>query len=150
MDTTKIAKQILGMVPFAGTIGVVVEAASHTEATCTMAFRPDIGNHVGTPHAGALFTLGESCSGALMAAVLGDLIMSQGLLVVLKEATVRYRKPVNGDAHAVATMAMTAAEIRAAVEADGRIDVPVDVHVTDHEGGEGTTIAFLWAVRARR
>lgn len=146
MDTTALAKKILGMVPFAATIGVEVVEATPTAATCTLAFRPDLGNHVGTPHAGVVFSLAESCSGAVAGAMLGDKLMS-GLIVVLKSTSIRYRRPVAGAATATAKLLGDPAEIIAAIESEGRADFDIEVHIVGENGGDGAFGTFTWAAR---
>ena len=54
-------------VPFANHTGVVIEELAAGTARATLALRPEVSNHIGTMHAGAVFTLAEAASGAAMA-----------------------------------------------------------------------------------
>jgi uncharacterized protein (TIGR00369 family) len=149
MDTTAFAQKVISSIPFVGLVDITVESAGPEQAVATMPWRTPIGNHVGTPHAGAMFTLAESCSGALACGLLAEQIAG-GLLVVVKESTIRYRRPVVGDARAVATLLTPAAEVIAAVNDEGRADFVVSVQILGTNGGDGATAEFTWAARAPR
>ena len=59
-----------------------------------------LNNHLGSQHAGAMFTLAETASGAAMAGGFAELIM--GLRPVAKEARIQYLKVAQGATHAKA------------------------------------------------
>jgi hypothetical protein len=59
-----IAQGMNQAVPFAGFLGVEVTHLAAAEATVVLVERPELTNHVGSRHAGALFTVAEAASGA--------------------------------------------------------------------------------------
>jgi acyl-coenzyme A thioesterase PaaI-like protein len=52
--------------PFAATLGMEVLSADREHALLRLPAAESIANHVGGPHAGAIFTLGESAAATLM------------------------------------------------------------------------------------
>src|SRR4051794_23587239 len=84
--------------PFNALIGVAADGDA-----LTLRESETIHNHVGTVHAGALFTLGEAASGVAIArqvlSVLG------GAMPVTKTASIAYRRPARGRIRATAGVA---------------------------------------------
>ena len=71
LDLPTLAATMTASVPFAGTIGVRYlevgpEGADGARAVVALPDAPAVHNHVGGPHAGAMFTLGETASGAVV------------------------------------------------------------------------------------
>nr|BFE83290.1 hypothetical protein GCM10020093_058910 [Planobispora longispora] len=63
---------MLQSVPFARALDISFDKVEPGFAVCRMPDRADLHNHLGGPHAGALFTLAESASGAAMLSAFGD------------------------------------------------------------------------------
>ncbi len=79
IDSRQVAAGMLEAVPFARTLGIeFVEVAPEAEGGVRVTVRlpdsPATHNHVGGPHAGAMFTLGETASGAVVLAAFGQLL----------------------------------------------------------------------------
>ncbi|MEU3452362.1 DUF4442 domain-containing protein [Micromonospora sp. NPDC006766] len=75
VDSRQVAVGLLAAVPFARTLDIeFVEVAPEAEggvrAVVRLPDNPEHRNHVGGPHAGAMFTLGETASGAVVLAEL--------------------------------------------------------------------------------
>jgi uncharacterized protein (TIGR00369 family) len=64
IDFDAIAQGMTQAVPFAGFLGVEITNVSAGEATVMLPERAELNNHVGSQHAGALFTAAETASGA--------------------------------------------------------------------------------------
>jgi acyl-coenzyme A thioesterase PaaI-like protein len=58
--------------PFARTLGIEVLGVDDDRALLRLPAREDLANHVGGPHAGAIFTLGEAAAAVLMLHRFGD------------------------------------------------------------------------------
>lgn len=58
--------ELIGMMPFAGVLGIELTAASAEEVTATMAHRPDLATTFETLHGGAIMAMADSV-GALCA-----------------------------------------------------------------------------------
>ena len=105
-------------------------------------------NHIGGPHAGAMFTLAESASGALVLTNFGDRLAEATPLAV--EATIRYLKVAMGDVTAEATMASDPADVLAELAAGSRPEFEVVVTIRDRDGVDTGIMTVLWTLRPNR
>ncbi|MCK2212959.1 DUF4442 domain-containing protein [Actinomadura sp. ATCC 31491] len=139
---------LLQTVPFARTLGVVFDEVSDGRAVCRLPDREDLHNHVAGPHAGALFTLAESASGAAMLSLLGDQL---GRAVPLTTgATVEYRKFAEGEVRAEARLRATRDEVVAQLDAGERPVFDVAVELRDGAGTLVSTVDITWTLRPHR
>lgn len=132
-------------VPFARHTGVTVDEVADGAAAASLDATPQILNHVGTVHAGALFTLAEAASGAAMAGALAPVLFE--ITPVVSEASIAYPRPAKGPLRATASIDRAGPEVRAELAENGRIDFRVDVTVIDERDREVATFAATWAVR---
>src|SRR5690606_13953864 len=71
-DTESLIADALGpRVPSAEHVGIVFTSISSDHAEAMLRDSPETRNHVGSQHAGALFTLGEAASGAAVIGIFG-------------------------------------------------------------------------------
>jgi acyl-coenzyme A thioesterase PaaI-like protein len=108
-------------------------------------------NHIGGPHAGAMFTLGESASGALVMAHFGSLLGQVTPLAV--EASIRYVKVAMGEVTATALLRGSVAEALATLDRGERPEFSVDVELSTGDGDERLVTAVmtvLWTLRPQR
>lgn len=147
MSPFDVIRSQLGLaVPFARHAGIVL---MHVEEGLARAELEQTGtsiNHIGTQHAGALFTLGETASGGAMAGVFADRILS--VRPVAGEAQIRYTRLAKGKIVAEARVAGTREALIAALERDGKVAFDVTVAMSDSEGKEVATMRVSWTVRA--
>lgn len=138
------------MVPFIRTVGIVVDpiAPGQGAATATLPVRPEVGNHIGTAHAGAVYTLGETASGGVILSLFADQVQAGGF-IALKAAQVRHTKAAAGDVVASATLPGDAAALRAQYDETGKVDIDVAVSLSVGEV-ETAQVVYTWAVRAPR
>ena len=140
-----IKAQMGGMVPFAGHVGVVIEAVGDGTATATLSLPDHAKNHLGTMHAGALFTLGEAASGAAMAGAFAARLMEAR--PVATSAQIDYRRPAKSAVHAAARVDGDVQALRAALDKDRKVAFPVAVSLTAEDGTEVATMRVDWQVR---
>ncbi len=149
MDTETLGQTLLSTVPFARTLGIefvsVTPAAAGVRAVVRLPDRDDLHNHVGGPHAGALFTLGDTASGAVVMGTFAGLLGRAVPLVV--GAGVEYRKLARGPVTATATLRDDPAAVVAALDAGERPEFAVDVEVTREDGAVVATMAITWTLR---
>src|ERR1700760_2276015 len=132
IDFDAIAKGMAIAVPYISHMGIEVTEMSEGAATAVLPDRPDLHNHVGSQHAGALFGVAETASGA---AFVGAFAVRMGDLTPLaRNAQIAYVKVARGPIEAKAKLGTPAAEALAALDADGRVDFSVEVEMTDAEG----------------
>jgi acyl-coenzyme A thioesterase PaaI-like protein len=147
VDLDLIAKSMGTAVPYIGHMGIEVTAMSEGAATALLPDRPELHNHVGSQHAGALFGVAETASGA---AFVGGFAARMGDLTPLaRSAEIAYLKVARGPIEAKATIGMAAADALAALDADGRVDFAVKVEMTDAEGTTVATATVNWNVRLK-
>jgi uncharacterized protein (TIGR00369 family) len=139
---------LLQTVPFARTLGISFDSVGDGQAVCRLPDRADLHNHVAGPHAGALFTLAESASGAAMLSALGDQL-ERAVPLALK-ATVEYRKLAKGEVHAEARLLVARDEVVAQLDAGERPVFDVAVDIKDADGTLVSTLTVTWTLRPDR
>jgi len=149
MDTEALGGTLLSTVPFARTLGIeflrVTPAGSGVSAVVRLPDRDDLHNHVGGPHAGALFALGDTASGAVVMATFADQFGRAVPLVV--GAGVAYHKLARGRVTATATLHDDPATVVAALDAGERPEFSVDVEITREDGAVVATMSITWTLR---
>lgn len=110
-----IGEMLAATVPMARTLNLEFIEAGPERAVVALPDQGDFHNHVGGPHAGAMFTLGESASGAIVLAAFGDQLSRAVPLAV--GAEIAYRKLAMGVVTATATLGRPAAEVVAQLDA---------------------------------
>ncbi|HEX3736619.1 MAG TPA: DUF4442 domain-containing protein [Solirubrobacterales bacterium] len=147
IDFDAIAKGMALAVPYISHIGIEVTAMSDGAATALLPDRPELHNHVGSQHAGALFGVAETASGA---AFVGAFAARMGDVTPLaRSAQIAYLKVARGPIEAKAKLGVPASEALAALDEDGRVDFSVEVEMTDAEGVVVATATVDWNVRLK-
>jgi uncharacterized protein (TIGR00369 family) len=147
VDFDAIAKGMAMAVPFAAHLGLEITEVNAGEATVILPRRPEHNNHVGSQHAGALFTAAETASGA---AFVGAFAVRMGDVVPLaKSAEIDYEKIANGAITAAAKLGIDAAEALATLDAEGKVEFPCEVELTDKDGNRVATATVHWHVRLK-
>ncbi|HVT00517.1 MAG TPA: DUF4442 domain-containing protein [Solirubrobacterales bacterium] len=147
IDLDAIGKGMAMAVPYIGHMGIEVTDIAEGAATALLPDRPELHNHVGSQHAGALFGVAETASGA---AFVGAFAARMGDVTPLaRSAQIAYLKVARGPIEATAKLGVPAAEALAALDADGRVDFSVEVEMTDAEGLVVATATVDWNVRLK-
>jgi uncharacterized protein (TIGR00369 family) len=139
-----ILEHVRTSVPFAGLVGVDVQTVDDGTATARLEERPAVHNHIGTLHAGALFTLGEAASGAAMAGAFAPVLLS--VRPVAADARIVYRRPARGTVTAAADVVGEPADLLAELERVGKVRFRVDVRMEDERQREVATMEVDWHV----
>jgi len=148
VDFDAIAKGLAMAVPFAAHLDLEIAEVSAGEATVVLPQRPELNNHVGSQHAGALFTAAETASGA---AFVGAFAVRMGDVVPLaKSAEIDYEKIANGPITATAELGVAAAEALATLDAEGKVEFPCEVELHDQAGNRVATATVHWHVRLKK
>jgi acyl-coenzyme A thioesterase PaaI-like protein len=143
--TASIGETLLATVPFARTLGIEFTGITTDRAVAHLSDIPEHRNHVGGPHAGAIFSLGESASGAIVLAAFGDQLERAVPLAV--SAQISYRKLAMGPITATATIDRPRAEVIAILDAGERPEFPVQVELTREDGAVVATMTVTWTLR---
>ena len=110
---------------------------------------PTFHNHVGGLHAGAMFTLAESASGAVVIGSFEDLLATVTPLAA--SATITYVRLATGAVTAEAVLGRPAAEVRAELARTGEtVQFPVQVTLRTDDGRTNAEMTISWALRPQR
>ena len=134
--------QLGQMVPFARHTGVELVSVEAGRAEARVPQTDRTANHIGTQHAGALFTLGEAASGGAAAGAFAPKILE--VRPVAARASIDYRAVARGTITARAETDRPAGDLLAAYEADGKAVFGVDVILTDEDGREVSAMRVDW------
>lgn len=135
-------------VPMVGTLALEFVELDTRKAVMLLPDQPAYHNHVAGPHAGAMFTLGESASGALVFVNFGDRMGEATPLAV--EATIRYLKFAKGPVTATATLDRDPADIAAELDEGRRPEFAVEIAITTEDGTQTGAMTVLWTLKPNR
>src|SRR5258705_5801144 len=140
VDAKALAAGLISAVPFARTVGIeivdVIVEGDDVRAVATLPDEERLHNHVAGPHAGALFALGETASGAVVMAAFGPHLALGTPLAV--RADIAYKKLAVGPVQAVARLGRQVRDVLAELAAGERPEFPVVLEVTRADGAVTT------------
>ena len=135
-------------IPFNRYLGLEILEVAPGRGVVRLPDSEGLRNHVGSQHAGALFSAGEAASGG---AFMGSFAERLGSITPLaRSADIAYRKIARGPITATGTLASDAAELMAQLDSDGRVEFPIGVELADEEGNVVATMTVHWHVRANQ
>jgi uncharacterized protein (TIGR00369 family) len=151
LDLDAVRVGLPASVPMVATLELEFVELDHARAVLRLPDNAPFRNHLGSPHAGAMFTLAESASGALVLANYGDLLADVTPLAV--EATIRYLKVARGPVTATATMGSHVDSVLSTLRAGGRPEFHVEVELSTGEGDDRLVtgaMTVLWTLKPTR
>ncbi|MER6151227.1 DUF4442 domain-containing protein [Streptomyces hirsutus] len=140
-----IGEMLAATVPMARTLNLEFLETTAERAVVSLPDQGDYHNHVGGPHAGAMFTLGESASGAVVLAAFGEQLARAVPLAV--RAEIAYRKLAMGPVTATATLGRPAAEVVAELDEGWRPEFPVSIEIRREDGAVTGEMTVVWTLR---
>ncbi|MER7520538.1 DUF4442 domain-containing protein [Streptomyces sp. NPDC126499] len=140
-----VGEMLAATVPMARTLNLEFLETTAERAVVRLPDQADYHNHVGGPHAGAMFTLAESASGAIVLAAFGDQLNRAVPLAV--KAEIGYKKLAMGVVTATATLGRPAAEVVADLDAGRRPEFPVHIALTREDGAVTGEMTVVWTLR---
>ncbi len=144
-DQMSIGEMLAATVPMARTLNLEFRETSPDRAVVALPDQSDYHNHVGGPHAGAMFTLGESASGAIVLAAFGAELSRAVPLAV--SAEIAYKKLAMGPVTATATLGRPAADVIAELDAGERPEFPVTIEIRREDGAVTGEMTVVWTLR---
>ncbi|MFG3063218.1 DUF4442 domain-containing protein [Streptomyces sp. NPDC048231] len=144
-DQTSIGDMLAATVPMARTLNLEFLETTPEKAVVALPDQEEFHNHVGGPHAGAMFTLGESASGAIVLGAFGEQLSRAVPLAV--SAEIAYKKLAMGPVTATATLGRPAAEIVAELDAGNRPEFPVTITIQRGDGAVTGEMTVVWTLR---
>lgn len=145
MDFESVKTGMPTLVPMVGTLDLEFLELDETTAVMRMPDQQPYHNHIGGPHAGAMFTLAESASGALVLGNFAEHLQTVTPLAV--EANIRYKRVAMGPVIATATMSRTASEVLAEMESGTRPEFRVDITIATEDGTVTGEMYVVWTLK---
>lgn len=144
-DFDAIAQGMTQAVPFAGHLGLEITSVGVGEAVVRLPEREELNNHVGSQHAGALFTVAEAASGAAFVGAFAERLAE--VTPLARSAEINYEKIARGPIEATARLGVSGDEALATLDAEGRVEFPCEIELADGSGKRVATATVSWHVR---
>lgn len=144
-STAAVGRMMADTVPMVRTLGLEFTETSTERAVVSLPDQSAYHNHVGGPHAGAMFTLAESASGAIVLAAFGDQLERAVPLAV--RAEIGYKKLAMGAVTATAELGRPVADVLAELDAGERPEFPVEVRIAREDGAVTGEMTIIWTLR---
>lgn len=147
-DIDFVKASLLAAVPFARTLNLEFVDLADGSATMRLPDDPAHHNHVGGPHAGAMFTLAETASGAIVLGSFADQLDRVVPLAV--RAEIEYQKLARGPVVAEAHLGRPREQIVAELDAGTRPEFPVTIEIRTEDGTVTGVMSVVWTLRPNR
>ena len=145
MDYEPIRAGMEAAIPYNRYLGLSVSEVGEGKGVVVLPAEEHLHNHVGSQHAGALFSAGEAASGA---AFVGAFAERMGDITPLaRTADISYLKLAKGPITATGSLQGAKDELLAALDADGKVEFPVNVELSDAQGTKVAEMTVHWHVR---
>ncbi|HEY4997110.1 MAG TPA: DUF4442 domain-containing protein [Solirubrobacteraceae bacterium] len=145
VDYAAVAAGMNQAVPFNGYLDLETVTVAPDHGVVKLPDSANLHNHVGSQHAGALFTAGEAASGA---AFIGAFIELMGEITPLAQsAEIAYRKIARGEITATARFEQDRDKLIEELNAEGRVRFPIAVELTNPAGELVAEMTVSWYVR---
>lgn len=147
MDYEAVRAGMQVAIPFNVHLGLEIIEIGEGTATVRLPDDPKLLNHVGSQHAGGLFTAAEAASGG---AFVGAFAERMGEIVPLaKSASINYVALAKGPIDARATLGEPKDDLLSRLDADGKVLFTVTVELADGEGTKVAEVSVDWHVRKK-
>ncbi|MDK0518207.1 DUF4442 domain-containing protein [Streptomyces sp. ML-6] len=140
-----VGEMLVATVPMARTLNLEFLETTAERAVVRLPDQAGYHNHIGGPHAGAMFTLAESASGAIVIAAFGDQLSRAVPLAV--KAEIGYKKLAKGVVTATATLGRPVAEVVAELDEGKRPEFPVVIEIRREDGAVTGEMTVVWTLR---
>ncbi|MEU1619560.1 DUF4442 domain-containing protein [Streptomyces sp. NPDC005722] len=141
----QIGELMAATVPMAATLSIEFLETTAEHAVVRLPDQAAYHNHVGGPHAGAMFTLAETASGAVVLAAFADHLSRAVPLAV--RAEIGYKKLAMGPVAATARLGRPAADVIAELDKGERPEFPVTVALRREDGAVTGEMTIIWTLR---
>jgi uncharacterized protein (TIGR00369 family) len=135
-------------VPFAAHARIEVVEVGAGLGIARLQEAPEVHNHIGSVHAGALFTLGETASAVAMLGVFAEQISL--IRPVTVDVTISYLKIARGRLVATARTTLPAKRLQDELAAQGRVTLDLTVDIANDRGGIVAQMKAKWTVSASK
>jgi acyl-coenzyme A thioesterase PaaI-like protein len=145
IDYAAIAAGMNEAVPFNKFIGLETVTIAADRGVVRLPQSKDLTNHVGSQHAGALFTAGEAASGAAFVGAFAE-VMGE-VTPLAQSAQITYRKLAKGEITATARFTEDLDALMATLNEEGKIRFGIEVELANADGVVVAEMTVSWYVR---
>jgi acyl-coenzyme A thioesterase PaaI-like protein len=147
MDYDAVRAGLEAAIPFNKHLGLEVVEVGAGKGVVRLPAAEHLNNHVGSQHAGGLFSAGEAASGG---AFIGAFAEHMGSITPLaKSASIDYLKLAKGPITATGVLEREPQELLDELEASGKTEFPIEVSMTDEQGTEVARMTVGWHIRKK-
>ena len=145
MDYEAVRAGMQQAIPYNNHLGLEVVEVVDGRGVVRLPDSASLLNHVGSQHAGALFSAGEAASGAAFVGAFAEHM--GGLTPLARRATIEYRKLARGPITATGTLSDERSSLLEKLESEGKVEFQVDVELADEDGTAVAQMSVDWHVR---
>jgi uncharacterized protein (TIGR00369 family) len=131
-------------VPFAEHTGIEISEVGPGVGVAQLEDLAHVRNHIGSVHAGAVFTLGETASGVAMLGTFAE--QASSLRPVTTEVAISYLKMARGKLTATARTVVPAEQLQSELADQGRASFDVAVSIANERGVTVAQLKVTWVV----
>jgi acyl-coenzyme A thioesterase PaaI-like protein len=144
MDYEAIKSGLPHAIPFVKYLELEYLELGPGTATVRLPERAELGNHVGSQHAGALFTVAEAASGAAFVGAFAERLGD--VTPLAKSAQINYEKIAKGPIDATGRL-NDGEDLLATLDDTGKVEFQIEVELVDGEGTRVAAATVDWHVR---
>ncbi|MCH9816383.1 MAG: DUF4442 domain-containing protein [Actinomycetia bacterium] len=145
LDFESVKQGLSGAVPMVRTLNLEFVDWDGETAVMRLPDQADYHNHLGGPHAGAMFTLAESASGAVVIGGFGEKLAE--VVPLAASAEIQYLKIAQGPVTATATMSDSVANILTELDDGKRPEFDVNIKIADAQGTQTGAMTVRWTLK---
>lgn len=145
MDYETVRAGLQAAIPYNNHVGLEYLEVGDGRGVVRLPDAETLKNHVGSQHAGALFSAGEAASGGAFVGAFAQHL--GGITPLARSAEISYLKLARGEITATGTLSAAADELLATLDSEGRVEFPVGVEMTDGDGNTVAEMTVRWHVR---
>jgi len=146
MDYEALKAGLQQAIPFNNHIGLEVAEVGDGRGVVLLPDSEALHNHVGSQHAGALFSAGEAASGAAFVGAFAERMA--GITPLARSARIEYLKLARGPIMATGRLSEDKAALLERLDADGKVEFQVEVELADQDGVDVARMSVDWHVRS--
>ena len=148
MDFDALRVGLQQAIPYNSHLWLEIREVSPERGVVLLPDRDELRNHVGSQHAGALFSAGEAASGAAFVGVFAERMGD--ITPLAQRAEISYAKIASGEIMATGRVEGDGAgELLERLDADGTVRFGVDVELSDRSGEIVAEMRVDWHVRRK-
>jgi len=134
-------------VPFARHTKISLLNVSAGSATTELTQAPETTNHMGSVHAGAIFTLAETAAGGAVAGGFAPFMLNMKAFPT--EMSIKLQRPASRRITATAVIGSKLGDLQDRLKTDRKVTFNADVAILSEEGAAIGTFYSQWTVKLR-